>query len=163
LAAALASRLARLLPGDLCISYFMSSGSEVVECALKLARAATRRGRFVAAENGYHGTTFGALSVTFSERTRAPFQPLLPACPTTPRPAHAAAPPGCRRVGGGHPQPIRPGAKKRAAPAGTLEPMQAEGGMNPPPPGSLPEVARLSRRYGALFVLDEIQTGLGRT
>src|SRR5204863_277852 len=78
LAAALAARLARLAPGGLDIAYFMSSGSEAVDGALKLARAATRRPRFVSAERAFHGITFGALSVTGHDKHRAPFEPLLP-------------------------------------------------------------------------------------
>jgi len=148
LAAALAARLARLMPGDLGVSYFMSSGSEVVDGALKLARAATRRARFVSAQGGYHGTTFGALSVTGGAHGRAPFEPLLP---------------GCALVPWGDVDAVAAQLRKRDVAAVILEPMQAEGGMNPPPPGYLGEVARLCRRYGTLFILDEIQTGLGRT
>jgi putrescine aminotransferase len=148
LAAALAARLARLAPGDLGVSYFMSSGSEVVDGALKLARAATRRERFVSAADGYHGTTWGALSVTGGERSRAPFEPLLP---------------GCKIVPWGEVDAIAAELRTRDVAAVILEPLQAEGGMNLPPPGYLADVARLCRKYGTLFILDEIQTGLGRT
>jgi len=148
LASALARRLARLTPGDLAMAYFMSSGSEAVDGALKLARAATSRGRFVSAERGYHGTTFGALSVTGGRRARAPFEPLLP---------------GCAVVPWGDASAIERELKRRDVAAVILEPMQAEGGMRPPPRGYLPDVARLCKRYGTMLILDEIQTGLGRT
>lgn len=148
LAVALAQRLARMAPGDLSISYFMSSGSEAVEGALKLARAATGRPRFVFAEKGYHGTTLGALSVTGGKRARAPFEPLLP---------------GCAEVPWGSADAIEAQLRKRDVAAVILEPMQAEGGMRPPPQGYLKEVSKLCQRYGSVFILDEIQTGLGRT
>ncbi|MEO7096242.1 MAG: aspartate aminotransferase family protein [Polyangiales bacterium] len=143
---AVAARLARLSGQQMV--YLASSGSEAVEGAMKLARAATSRPRFVAAERGYHGMTFGALSVSGHEKHRAPFEPLLP---------------GCAIVPWGDPSAIEREVKKRDVAAVVLEPMQGEGGMRPPPPGYLAEVARVCRRYGTLLILDEIQTGLGRT
>lgn len=148
LSSALAARLARLAPGDLTMSYLMSSGSEAVEGALKLARAATGRGRFVAAERGYHGTTLGALSVTGSKKARAPFEPLLQGCAIVPWADTGA---------------IERELRKRDVAAVILEPLQAEGGMRVPPRGYLPDAQRLCKRYGAMLILDEIQTGLGRT
>src|SRR5262249_32525834 len=71
--------------------------------------------------------------------------------------------PGCAMVRWGDVGAIERALKKRDVAAVILEPMQAEGGMNPPSPGYLAEVARLCRCYGMLFILDEIQTGLGRT
>src|SRR5438132_7211939 len=147
LAAELARCLAGIAPGDLDLCTFGSSGSEAVESALKLARAATRRTRFVSAERSYHGTTLGALSVTGSIRHRAPFEPLLEGCVTVP---FGDAPALEREL------------KRRDVAAVVLEPMQGEGGMHPAPPGYLADAARLCGRYGALLVLDEIQTGLGR-
>lgn len=143
---AVAARLARLSGQQMV--YLASSGSEAVEGAMKLARAATHRPRFVAAERGYHGMTFGALSVSGHAKHRAPFEPLLP---------------GCAIVPWGDADAIARELRKRDVAAVVLEPMQGEGGMRPPPAGYLVEVARLCRRYGTLLVLDEIQTGLGRT
>jgi putrescine aminotransferase len=148
LAGALARRLSQAAPGDLRIAYLMSSGSEAVDGAMKLARAATHRPRFVAAERGFHGITLGALSVTGGKRHRAAFEPLLP---------------GCVLVPFGDAGAVERELRKRDVAAVVLEPMQGEGGMRPAPSGYLPEVARLCRRYGTLLVLDEIQTGLGRT
>lgn len=148
LSSALAQRLARLTGGELPIAFFASSGSEAVDGALKLARAATRRPRFVYAERAFHGTTFGAVSVTGSVAARALFAPLLPgsaACPF----GDAAA--------------VERELRRRDVAAVLLEPMQGEGGMRPPPAGYLAEVRRLCRRYGSMLILDEIQTGLGRT
>lgn len=147
LAAALAQRLAALAPGDLDLCTFGSSGSEAVESALKLARASTRRTRFVSAQRSYHGTTLGALAVTGSARHRTPFEPLLE---------------GCAYVPFGDADALERELRRRDVAAFVLEPMQGEGGMHPAPPGYLPEAARLCRRYGTLLVLDEIQTGLGR-
>ncbi len=147
LAAELARRLVALAPAGLDLCFFASSGSEAVEGALKLARLATRRRRFVSALGSYHGTTMGALSVTGSERHRQPFEPLLEDASFVPF-GDAAA--------------VERELRKRDVAALILEPMQGEGGMRPPPAGYLAEVSRLCRRYGTLLVLDEVQTGLGR-
>jgi putrescine aminotransferase len=144
---AVAQRLARLAPGELPIAYLASSGSEAVEGGLKLARAVTRRARFVAAEGGYHGTTTGAVAVTGSAACRAPFGPLL----------------DCTFVPWGRADAVERQLRRRDVAAVILEPIQAEGGVHLPPPGYLAEVARLCRRYGTLLLIDEIQTGLGRT
>jgi putrescine aminotransferase len=148
LAAALAARLARLAPGGLDIAYFMSSGSEAVDGALKLARAATRRPRFVSADRAFHGITFGALSVTGHDKHRAPFEPLLP---------------DAARVPWGDAGAIDKQLRRRDVAAVILETMQGEGGFRPPPAGYLADVRRLCHRYGTLLVLDEVQVGLGRT
>jgi putrescine aminotransferase len=147
LAAELARRLAVLAPGDLDVCFLASSGSEAVEGALKLARLATGRPRFVSAEASYHGTTLGALSVTGSDRHRTPFEPLLP---------------GCARVRWGDVASVERELRRRDVAAVILEPLQGEGGVRPAPAGFLREVSQLCRRYGTLLVLDEVQTGLGR-
>ncbi|HTM20834.1 MAG TPA: aspartate aminotransferase family protein [Kofleriaceae bacterium] len=147
MAAAVAERLARLAPGELPIAYLASSGSEAVEGAIKLARAVTRRPRLVAADGGYHGTTTGAVAVTGSAACRAPFGPLL----------------DCAFVPWGRADHVERQLRRRDVAAVILEPIQAEGGVRLPPAGYLAEVAALCRRYGALLIIDEIQTGLGRT
>ena len=149
LAAALARKLAGLTPGRaLSIAYFTSSGSEAVEGAMKLARAVTRRPRFVSAERAYHGLTMGALSITPGKKHRAPFGALLPGCAVVPW-ADAGS--------------IERELRHRDVAAVVLEPAQGEGGMRTAPRGYLADVARLCKRYGTLLVLDEVQTGLGRT
>ena len=148
LAGELAARLSRLAPGGLDIAYFMSSGSEAVDGALKLARAATHRARFVFAERAFHGITFGALSVTGHPHHRAPFEPLLP---------------GCARVPWGDAAAVEKELRRRDVAAVILETMQGEGGFRPPPAGYLADVARLCHRFGTLLILDEVQVGLGRT
>ncbi|WP_306324045.1 MULTISPECIES: aminotransferase class III-fold pyridoxal phosphate-dependent enzyme [unclassified Streptomyces] len=144
--AELAERLSHLAPPGLDRVFFSNSGAEAVEAALKVARAGTGRTRLVYAENSYHGKTLGALSVTGRSGHTSAFRPLLPDCVAVPygdTEALAAALDGAAAL--------------------ILEPVQGEGGVVLPPPGYLAEAQRLCRRAGAAFVLDEIQTGLGRT
>ncbi|MEU4116029.1 aminotransferase class III-fold pyridoxal phosphate-dependent enzyme [Kitasatospora sp. NPDC028055] len=144
--AELAERLSELAPPGLERVFFSNSGTEAVEAALKLARAATGRTRLVHTENSYHGKTLGALSVTGRKGHGAAFHPLLPDCVAVPFGDTAAL-----------------AAAIEGAAAFIVEPVQGEGGVILPPPGYLAEAQRLCRRAGAAFVLDEIQTGLGRT
>ena len=148
LATALAQRLARLCPGDLEVCYFGSSGSEAVEGAIKLARAATGRGTIIVADGAYHGTTVAALSASGLSEGRTLFAPLLP---------------GLRRVPFGHLGPLEAALAAEPVAAVMLEPIQGEAGVIVPPAGYLRDVAALCRTHGALLVLDEVQTGLGRT
>ncbi|MGB8265807.1 MAG: aspartate aminotransferase family protein [Candidatus Velthaea sp.] len=141
----LAKRLAELTPGDLKISFFASSGAEAVEGALKLARAATKRTTIVATGNAFHGKTFGALSVSGREAFRAPFAPLLADVVHVPF---------------GDVKSLADVLDDAAA--FIVEPVQGEGGVNVPPQGYLREVRELCDRTGALFIADEVQTGLGR-
>jgi putrescine aminotransferase len=141
----LAKRLAELTPGDLQISFFSNSGAEAVEAALKLARAATQRTRIVATHGAYHGKTLGALSVSGRDAFRAPFEPLLPDVVHVPFGDLAAL-----------------DAVATDAAAIIVEPVQGEGGVYGAPPGYLAGIRALCDRTGALFVADEVQTGLGR-
>ncbi len=141
----LAKRLAELTPGDLQISFFANSGTEAVEAALKLARAATKRTRIIATHDAYHGKTFGALSVSGRDVFREPFEPLLADVVHVPFGDLAAL------------EAVAPDAA-----AIIVEPVQAEGGINLPPPGYLAGIRALCDRTGALFIADEVQTGLGR-
>lgn len=144
--AELAERLCHLAPGKLERAFFSNSGAESVEAALKLARAATGRTRLVYVENSYHGKTLGALSVTGRATHRDPFGPLVGDCVAVPHgdlPALAAALDG--------------------AAAFIVEPVLGEGGVLLPPDGYLRGAQELCRANGAVFIVDEIQTGLGRT
>jgi putrescine aminotransferase len=141
----LAKRLAEITPGDLRISFFGNSGAEAVEGALKLARAATRRTRIVATHDGYHGMTLGALAVSGRDASRAPFEPLLPDVVHVPFGDLAALE-----------------AVAADAAAIIVEPVQGEGGVYVPPPDYLRGIRALCDRTGALFIADEVQTGLGR-
>ncbi|MGW3498270.1 aminotransferase class III-fold pyridoxal phosphate-dependent enzyme [Streptomyces sp. NPDC001020] len=142
----LAERLSALAPGGLERVFFSNSGAEAVEAALKVARAGTGRTRLVHADNSYHGKTMGSLSVTGRRAHGEAFAPLVSDVVGVPYGDLDAL---ARAVEG--------------AAAFVVEPVQGEGGVVLPPPGYLREAQRLCRRAGAAFVLDEIQTGLGRT
>ncbi|MBO4206619.1 aminotransferase class III-fold pyridoxal phosphate-dependent enzyme [Micromonospora echinofusca] len=144
--AELAERLCEIAPGQLGRVFFSNSGTEAVEAALKVARAATGRKRLVYVENSYHGKTLGALSVTGRATHRDPFGPLLP---------------DCVAVRFGDEQALADALDGAAA--FIVEPVLGEGGVVLPPTGYLRRAQELCRRAGAVFVLDEIQTGLGRT
>ena len=142
----LAKRLAELTPGDLAISFFANSGTEAVEGALKLARAATQRPTIVATDAAFHGKTFGALAVSGREAFRAPFSPLLA---------------DVRRVPFGDADALRAVLDDTVA-AVIVEPVQGEGGVNIPPAGYLRAVRARCDEVGAVMIADEVQTGLGR-
>ncbi len=146
-AAELGRLLAEVTPGDLSLTFFSNSGTEAVEAALKFARRATGRARFVAAEGAFHGKTFGSLSVSGREAYRAPFRPLLPEVVHVPYgDAGALA-----------------AAVNEATAAVILEPIQGEGGIVVPPAGYLAAARAACDAQGALLILDEVQTGMGRT
>ena len=148
LAGALAHNLALFTPGDLQYSFFGNSGAEAVEGALKLARASTGRTKFVSCEGSFHGKSFGALSVTGREKYRKPFAPLLPEVEFVPYGDVIAL----EKVLG------------QGDVAGFIvEPIQGEGGIIVPPEGYLRKVREICTAYGTLLIVDEIQTGFGRT
>jgi putrescine aminotransferase len=138
-------RLAQLAPGDLQISFFANSGTEAVEGAIKLARKATCRRKIVATHNAYHGKTIGALSASGRDYFRSAYMPLLADV------AHVE-------------YGVTEGLEAALADAAAfiVEPVQGEGGVNVPPAGYLRAVREICDRTGALFVADEVQTGLGR-
>lgn len=148
LSAALAYDLALIMPAGLRRSFFSNSGAEAVEGALKLAKAATKKRRVIYCEGAFHGKTMGALSVTGRKKYQSPFEPLVP---------------DCAMIGFGDLGGLESELQKGETAAVILEPIQGEGGIRIPPAGFLQEVRRLSRQHGALMVLDEIQTGFGRT
>ncbi|MDA8068902.1 MAG: aspartate aminotransferase family protein [Actinomycetota bacterium] len=147
LAGLLAERLVQLAPASIDAALLTSSGTESVEGALKLARAATGRTRILYCERGFHGLSYGSLSVNGNEEFRAHFGPFLPGCEAVPfgdLEALAAA--------------IEPGDVA----ALIVEPVQGKG-VYVAPDGYLAGAQELCRRSGTLFILDEVQTGLGRT
>jgi len=146
-AADLAAALGDLLPGAIEKSFFCHSGTEAVEGALKLARLHTGRPGIVAAEGGFHGKTLGALSVSGREVYRRPFQPLLP---------------GVTQVPFGDAGALEREVDSQTA-AVILEPIQGEGGVIVPPDDYLAAARAVCDRTGALLILDEVQTGFGRT
>ncbi|MFY9718966.1 MAG: aspartate aminotransferase family protein [Candidatus Cybelea sp.] len=138
-------RLAELAPGDLEISFWCNSGTEAIEGAIKLARAATGRAKIVGTQDAYHGKTLGALSISGRETFQSPFRPLLADSVSIPYGESG----------------VLAEALTDAA-AFVVEPVQGEGGINVPPLGYLRAVRETCDRTGALFIADEVQTGLGR-
>jgi putrescine aminotransferase len=151
--AMLAKLIHDITPGDLQYSFFGNSGAEAVEGAMKLAMLHTGRKSFVAATAAFHGKTLGALSATAKAKFRQPFLPILP---------------DCYHVPYGDADYIE-AALKAADEVGNdiagviLEPIQGEGGINVPPDDYFPRVRDLCDRYGALLIVDEVQSGMGRT
>ncbi|MED1442072.1 putrescine aminotransferase [Aeribacillus composti] len=153
LRAMLAKILAKITPGDLKYSFFTNSGTESVEAAIKLAKMYSERNTFIAATRGFHGKSLGSLSGTAKSAFRKPFLPLIP---------------GFRHVPFGDIDMMRKTFESCAlvgedVAAVILEPIQGEGGIILPPENYLKEVRALCDEYGALFILDEVQTGMGRT
>lgn len=143
----LAERLAALTPGALQYSFFCNSGTEAVEGALKLARLASGKTQIIGTEGGFHGKTYGGLSASGREVYRAPFAPLVPDFLHVPFGDIAAME-----------------ATFTAQTAAVIvEPIQGEAGVILPPDEYLPALRNLCTRHGVLLILDEVQTGLGRT
>jgi ornithine--oxo-acid transaminase len=126
---------------------FTSSGTEAVEAALKLGRAATKRTRVLSAESGFHGLTLGSLSANGNDVFTSRFQPLLP---------------GFDRVPFGDLEALEAALRSEDVALFLVEPIQGKG-CTLPPPGYLEGAQALCRRYGSLFCVDEVQTGFGRT
>jgi len=148
LAGELATQLCGLAGKQLQKAFFCSSGSEGVETAIKFARAYTGRSGLIYASGAFHGLTCGALSLMGDDFWRSGFGPLLPDTAAVPF---------------GDLEALETSLSSRKVAAVILEPMQGEAGICIPDPGYLAAVQRLCWRYGSLFVLDEVQTGLGRT
>ena len=139
-----AADLAAVTPAGLDYCFLTNSGAEATELGLKLARLAGQR-HVIAMHGGFHGKTLGALSVTGRAQYRDPFGPLLPMIDFVPFGDLVA---------------LR--AVLTAQSAVLLEPVQAEGGVRLPPDGYLRQVRRACSEAGAVMILDEIQSGLGR-
>jgi ornithine--oxo-acid transaminase len=147
LAGVLAERLLARAPRSLEAVVLTSSGTESVEGALKLARAATRRPRLLHCERGFHGLTLGSLSVNGNEEFRERFGPLLP---------------GCEPVPFGDLPALERELTAGDVAAFIVEPVQGKG-VHIPDGDYLRGAQELCRRTGTVFVVDEVQTGLGRT
>jgi ornithine--oxo-acid transaminase len=149
LAAALARELVRRAPAGLDVVRFGNSGSEAVELAMKFSRRATGRSRLVSARQGYHGLTYGALSLSGQpESWQRGFHPVVP---------------GCELVPFNDIEALEQALSARDVAAFIVEPIQGEAGIVVPDDEYLPRAQALCRAHGTLFVLDEVQTGLGRT
>lgn len=143
----LAEALVRVAPASTDRVLFVNSGTEAVEAAIKLARAAAGRARIVAAANGFHGMTLGALSVNSSPEVRERFGPLLP---------------GVSFVPFGDLDGLEAELAREDVALFVTEPVQGQGVVLPEA-GYLPGAQEICRRYGTLFCVDEVQTGFGRT
>ena len=144
-----AARIAALLPGGLESVYFVNSGAEAVEGALKLAKRYTGRTELVSMRRAYHGSTHGAMSMMGTpegEEWKSAFRPLLPDVQAIEFNDFAAL----ERI------------TDRTA-CVLAEPVQGEAGVRPPQPGYLEALRRRCDQVGALLLFDEIQTGMGRT
>ncbi|MGX5680633.1 acetylornithine transaminase [Schumannella luteola] len=139
----LAERLLRISGGDRV--YFANSGAEAIEAAIKLARR-TGRPRILALQNSFHGRTMGSLSLTGKPALREPFEPLLPHVEHLDSTIEALE-----------------AALSDDVAALVVEPIKGEAGVVPLPEGYLEAARELTTRHGALLILDEIQTGAGRT
>ncbi|MES2459765.1 MAG: aminotransferase class III-fold pyridoxal phosphate-dependent enzyme [Armatimonadota bacterium] len=143
----LSELLASIAPGDLQYSFLCNSGTEAVEAALKFARMATGRIEIISTTGSYHGKTFGALSASGRERYKTPFEPLVP---------------GFVHVPFGDVEALAAVVNEKTA-AVILEPIQGENGIFVAPDGYLQAARKICDDNGALLILDEVQTGLGRT
>jgi ornithine--oxo-acid transaminase len=147
LSGVLAEQLLARAPGSVAAMVPANTGTEAVEAAIKIARAATGRARVLYADHAFHGLTLGSLSINGNDEFRDGFGPLLP---------------GCESVPFGDEEALTRELARGDVAALILEPVQGKG-VNLPPPGYLAEAQRLCREAGTLFVCDEVQTGVGRT
>jgi putrescine aminotransferase len=150
---ALARLVAEITPGDLQNSFFINNGTDAIEGALKLTRLYTKRSTFIAALSGFHGKSLGSLSLMGKASFRAPFQSGMQ---------------DVRFVPYGDADALETEFERLEAVgipvAGVvLEPVQGEAGGIVPPDDYFPRVREICDRYGALFIADEVQTGMGRT
>ncbi|MGB9747283.1 MAG: aspartate aminotransferase family protein [Bacteroidales bacterium] len=142
----LAGRLADILPGQLDTIYFVNSGAEAVEGALKLAKRYTGRHEIIAIKNAYHGSTHGALSATGNEDLKRAYRPLVP---------------GFRHIELNNQKDLGVISSKTAAVI--LEPVMGEAGVRSANPAWIRELRSRCNETGSLLIFDEIQTGFGRT
>ncbi len=145
--AALAKKLAEIAPGELQFAFFCNSGAEAAEAAIKFARITTGRKGLVSAQGAYHGKTMGALSVSGRDKYKTPFGPLVTDVRNVPYNDITA---------------LESAVDANTA-AVLLEPIQGEGGINVASNEYLQAARRICDQRGALLVMDEVQTGLGRT
>ena len=145
--AELAEKLAEITPGELTYSFICNSGTEAVEGALKLARLYTVKAGIIGTSGGFHGKTYGGLSASGREIYRAPFAPLIPDFTHVPFNDIKA---------------VEEAINERTA-AVIVEPIQGENGVIVPNDDYLPKLRELCTQHNILLILDEVQTGMGRT
>lgn len=146
----LAKQILEITPSGLDYVWFANSGTETVEASIKAARVATGRSLIISAEKGFHGKTLGSLSATARPHFQQPFGAPVEGFSAVPF-GDIAALEACLK------------AHRRQVAAVILEPIQGEGGINVAPEGYFTAVRQLCDQHGALLIVDEVQTGLGRT
>ncbi|MGM9985839.1 MAG: putrescine aminotransferase [Bacillaceae bacterium] len=149
----LSKLVAAITPGDLQHTYLVNCGTEANEMALKLARLATGKKYFISTVNGFHGKTLGSLSASGKAMFREPYMPLVP---------------GFTHVAYGDSEATETAIKNLIATGETVagiivEPLQGEGGVNLPPADYFKRLREICDKYGCLLIVDEVQTGMGRT
>ncbi|MCY0878271.1 MAG: aminotransferase class III-fold pyridoxal phosphate-dependent enzyme [Firmicutes bacterium] len=149
----LSKLVAMITPGDLQHSYLVNAGTEANEMALKLARLATGKTWFISTEKGFHGKTMGSLSATGKGLYRKPYLPLVPGFQHVPYGDASAVEQAIYQL-------IQTGETVAGV---IVEPIQGEGGVNIPPDDYLPRLREICDRYECLLIVDEVQTGMGRT
>jgi LysW-gamma-L-lysine/LysW-L-ornithine aminotransferase len=140
-------KLVKIAPKGLSKAFLSNSGAESVECAIKVARKYTGKPEIIAVMGGYHGKTMGALSVTWEKKYREPFLPLVPEI---------------KHVAPDNLDKIREAVTDKTA-AVIVEPVRGEGGIRVVPDGYLSGLRKICDEKGILLILDEVQTGFGRT
>ncbi len=149
----LAKIMAEITPGDLNNIFLTSGGAEAVEMSLKLSRLSSGKNWFISAVNAFHGKSYGALSVTGKDIYRKPYLPLIQQVQHVEYGNAAAVAAAIENL-------IKVGESVAAV---ILEPIQGEAGVIIPPEGYLKEVRAICDKYEVLLIIDEIQTGMGRT
>ncbi|SPF48575.1 Ornithine/acetylornithine aminotransferase [Candidatus Sulfotelmatobacter kueseliae] len=147
LAGLLAEELVKRMPPGLDAVFFANSGADAVDTALKFARAATKRPRILYLDHAFHGLTLSTLAINGGKEFRKGFEPLMGGCDAVPM----------NDLG-----TLENELRHRDVAAFVVEPIQGKG-VYVPDDNYLPEAQRLCRKYGALFVCDEVQVGMGRT
>ncbi|MEQ8624145.1 MAG: aspartate aminotransferase family protein [Vicingaceae bacterium] len=142
----LASELLKTLPSELNSFYFVNSGTEAIEAALKLAKRVTKRTEIIAFKGAYHGSTHGAMSVSYNETKKNPFRPILP---------------GVSFIELNQEAQLKQITSQTAAVI--LETIQGDAGVRIPDKSYLMALRKRCDEVGCLLILDEIQCGIGRT
>ena len=167
--ATLAERIAEITPGDLKKTFFANSGTEAVEGAIKLARKHTGSKEVIALEMAFHGRTLGSLSLTGNHAYKHGMAPTINDVTHAPAPYRYRSPYGDRSESDYAAEAANELERVIGTQTSTdlaaviVEPVMGEGGIIVPPVGYLERVREIAHDYGALFIVDEVQTGYGRT
>ncbi|MFX0133185.1 MAG: aspartate aminotransferase family protein, partial [Candidatus Hodarchaeota archaeon] len=145
--AKLYKKLAEITPDPLLKSFLSNSGAESVECAIKIAKRYTGKPEIIAMKHAFHGRTSGALSATWNPKYKKPFEPLVPKF---------------KHVPFGDVEAIKNAISEETA-AIIVEPIQGEAGVIIPPTNFLKELREVCNEKNVLLIIDEVQTGFGRT